>query len=222
LPSFSAWRADPSSVTAGSQERQVARLVGGSGPIGLLTAAVLKGMGVTTIVSELTQARKEKATSSGVADHVLDPSQEDVPARVRELTGGAGADVAFECAGVNAVLDTMLDAVPHRKRAQRADPERGSDSSRRNIRAAHRRPAEKLPGHHALHHPRPLCHVRRNHHSVQDPRRGGGEARTFDGELELLRSRGVEVVVLEDQRCVDMMRGFLSAHPELWAEDMAE
>ena len=86
-------------------------LVGGSGPIGLLTAAVLKGMGVTTIISELTQARKEKATSSGVADHVLDPSREDVPARVRELTGGAGADVAFECAGVNAVLDTMLDAV---------------------------------------------------------------------------------------------------------------
>jgi (R,R)-butanediol dehydrogenase/meso-butanediol dehydrogenase/diacetyl reductase len=86
-------------------------LVGGSGPIGLLTAAVLRGMGVTTIISELTQARKEKATSSGVADHVLDPSKEDVPARVRELTGGAGADVAFECAGVNAVLDTMLDAV---------------------------------------------------------------------------------------------------------------
>ncbi|MDQ0117876.1 (R,R)-butanediol dehydrogenase/meso-butanediol dehydrogenase/diacetyl reductase [Pseudarthrobacter defluvii] len=86
-------------------------LVGGSGPIGLLTAAVLKGMGVTTIISELTQARKEKATSSGVADHVLDPSKEDVPARVRELTGGTGADVAFECAGVNAVLDTMLDAV---------------------------------------------------------------------------------------------------------------
>jgi (R,R)-butanediol dehydrogenase/meso-butanediol dehydrogenase/diacetyl reductase len=86
-------------------------LVGGSGPIGLLTAAVLKGMGVTTIISELTQARKEKAVSSRVADHVLDPSQEDVPARVLELTGGTGADVAFECAGVNAVLDTMLDAV---------------------------------------------------------------------------------------------------------------
>jgi (R,R)-butanediol dehydrogenase/meso-butanediol dehydrogenase/diacetyl reductase len=77
----------------------------------VLTAAVLKGMGVTAIISELTEARKEKATSSGVADHVLDPSQEAVPARVRELTGGTGADVAFECAGVNAVLDTMLDAV---------------------------------------------------------------------------------------------------------------
>lgn len=86
-------------------------LVGGSGPIGLLTAAVLKGIGVTTIVSEPTQARKEKAVSSGVADHVLDPGQEDVPARVQELTGGIGADIAFECAGVNAVLDAMLSAV---------------------------------------------------------------------------------------------------------------
>jgi (R,R)-butanediol dehydrogenase / meso-butanediol dehydrogenase / diacetyl reductase len=86
-------------------------VVGGAGPIGLLTAAVLKGLGVTTVVTELSAARKEKAASSGVADHVLDPGVEDVKARVLELTGGAGADAAFECAGVNAVLDTMLDVV---------------------------------------------------------------------------------------------------------------
>ncbi|WP_411732410.1 2,3-butanediol dehydrogenase [Paeniglutamicibacter sp.] len=86
-------------------------LVGGAGPIGLLTAAVLKGMGVTTIVSELSAARKDKARESGVADHVLDPSLEDVKARVMEITHGIGADVAFECAGVNAVLDTLLDAL---------------------------------------------------------------------------------------------------------------
>ncbi|MET3142759.1 UNVERIFIED_ORG: hypothetical protein ABIB19_003065 [Arthrobacter sp. UYEF10] len=48
------------------------------------------------------------------------------------------------------------------------------------------------------------------------------EARTFDGELGLLRSRGVEVVVLDDQRCVDMMRTFQADNPELWAEDIAE
>ncbi|WP_207344086.1 2,3-butanediol dehydrogenase [Arthrobacter sp. E3] len=86
-------------------------VVGGAGPIGLLTAAVLKGMGVTTIVTELSQARKDKAISSGVADYVLDPSQDDVTARVLELTNGVGADGAFECAGVNAVLDSMLDVV---------------------------------------------------------------------------------------------------------------
>ncbi len=86
-------------------------VVGGAGPIGLLTAAVLKGIGITTIVTELSAARKDKAASSGVADHVLDPSTDDVKARVLELTDGAGANAAFECAGVNAVLDTMLDVV---------------------------------------------------------------------------------------------------------------
>jgi (R,R)-butanediol dehydrogenase / meso-butanediol dehydrogenase / diacetyl reductase len=86
-------------------------VVGGAGPIGLLTSAVLKGLGITTIVTELSAARKEKAASSGVADHVIDPSQEDVKARVLELTAGEGADAAFECAGVNVVLDSMLDVV---------------------------------------------------------------------------------------------------------------
>jgi len=86
-------------------------LVGGSGPIGLLTAAVLKSQGVTTVISELSAARKDKAMSSGVADYVIDPSQEDLQERLLELTNGVGADVAFECAGVNAVLDTLLTAV---------------------------------------------------------------------------------------------------------------
>lgn len=54
------------------------------------------------------------------------------------------------------------------------------------------------------------------------PRVVVGEARTFDGELELLRSRGVEVVVLNDQNCVDIMHTFQADNPELWAEDIAE
>jgi cytosine/creatinine deaminase len=54
------------------------------------------------------------------------------------------------------------------------------------------------------------------------PRVVVGEAHTFDGELELLRSRGVDVVVLDDQRCVDMMRTFQDSNPGLWAEDIAE
>ncbi|MET4134231.1 hypothetical protein ABIC21_000425 [Pseudarthrobacter sp. PvP090] len=49
-----------------------------------------------------------------------------------------------------------------------------------------------------------------------------GEAETFPGEFERLRSRGVEVVVLNDARCVDMMRTFQDEHAELWAEDIAE
>jgi (R,R)-butanediol dehydrogenase/meso-butanediol dehydrogenase/diacetyl reductase len=86
-------------------------IVGGAGPIGLLTAAVLKALGVTVIISELSTARKAKAISSGVADYVIDPTEENVKARVLEITKGIGADVAFECAGVNVVLDTLLDAL---------------------------------------------------------------------------------------------------------------
>jgi len=47
-----------------------------------------------------------------------------------------------------------------------------------------------------------------------------GENRTFLGEEELLRSRGVAVEVLQDERCVQLMRGFIAAHPELWDEDI--
>lgn len=54
------------------------------------------------------------------------------------------------------------------------------------------------------------------------PRVVVGEARTFSGEFDLLRSRGVEVLVLDDPRCVDMMQNFQDQHPQLWAEDIAE
>jgi cytosine deaminase len=49
-----------------------------------------------------------------------------------------------------------------------------------------------------------------------------GENRTFMGAEDLLRSRGVEVVVVDDQRCVTMMEGFIAANPELWDEDIGE
>lgn len=97
-------------VRSGADAGDVA-LVGGAGPIGLLLAAVLRAKGLTVIVSELSEARKAKALSTGVAHHVLDPSQEDVVARVLELTDGKGADVCFECTSVNSVLDQLLDAV---------------------------------------------------------------------------------------------------------------
>ncbi|WP_396645614.1 nucleoside deaminase [Microbacterium sp.] len=49
-----------------------------------------------------------------------------------------------------------------------------------------------------------------------------GENETFLGEEELLRSRGVEITVLDDAECVDMMSRFIDAHPTLWAEDIGE
>jgi len=97
-------------VRSGAVAGQVA-LIGGAGPIGLLTAAVLKAKGLTVIVSEPSALRRQKALDSGVADDALDPTVVDVVERVHELTGGTGADVAFECSSVNVVLDTLVDAV---------------------------------------------------------------------------------------------------------------
>ena len=49
-----------------------------------------------------------------------------------------------------------------------------------------------------------------------------GENRTFLGAEELLRRRGVEVVVVDDEQCVQMMRDFIAAEPSLWNEDIGE
>ncbi len=49
-----------------------------------------------------------------------------------------------------------------------------------------------------------------------------GENRTFLGEEELLCSRGVEVVVIQDAECIALMERFIAEHPRLWAEDIGE
>lgn len=49
-----------------------------------------------------------------------------------------------------------------------------------------------------------------------------GENRTFMGEEQLLKSRGVEVVVLNDEECKRLMNEFISTKPELWNEDIGE
>jgi cytosine/creatinine deaminase len=47
-----------------------------------------------------------------------------------------------------------------------------------------------------------------------------GENRTFTGEEALLRSRGVQVEVLQAPGCIELMRDFIAAHPGLWSEDI--
>jgi creatinine deaminase len=49
-----------------------------------------------------------------------------------------------------------------------------------------------------------------------------GEARTFTGGHEWLDEHGVDVVVLDDQRCVEMLAAFIARHPEIWHEDIGE
>lgn len=52
------------------------------------------------------------------------------------------------------------------------------------------------------------------------PRVVVGENRNFLGGEELLASRGVEVVVLDDPGCVEMMAAFIAGNPILWNEDI--
>ncbi|MCB9216811.1 MAG: nucleoside deaminase [Candidatus Kapaibacterium sp.] len=49
-----------------------------------------------------------------------------------------------------------------------------------------------------------------------------GENQTFMGDEDLLRSRGVEVEVLNDSECIQMMTDFIEGNPELWNEDIGE
>ena len=47
-----------------------------------------------------------------------------------------------------------------------------------------------------------------------------GENRTFRGPEDYVRSRGVELIVVDDPECVRLMREFIAAKPELWNEDI--
>ena len=49
-----------------------------------------------------------------------------------------------------------------------------------------------------------------------------GENETFGGNEEFLRSKGVEVILANDEDCIALMRRFIEEKPELWAEDIAE
>lgn len=83
-------------------------LVLGGGPIGLAVVQTLKAKGAEKIiVSEVASRRRDFAKQFG-ADYVLDPTKDDIVAKVREICEGKGANVAFDCAGVQAGLDQAI------------------------------------------------------------------------------------------------------------------
>jgi creatinine deaminase len=49
-----------------------------------------------------------------------------------------------------------------------------------------------------------------------------GENKTFEGPEDYLRSRGVELVILNNPECIKLMEDFIKAKPELWNEDIGE
>ena len=85
-------------------------LVLGAGPIGLAIVEVLRGQGAGQIVvSEVAAKRREFASRFG-ATAVLDPTNTNIGNRCREICAGSGAQVVFDCAGVQSTLDAALAA----------------------------------------------------------------------------------------------------------------
>eukprot|EP01037_Dinobryon_pediforme_P015631 gene15631-15777_t len=91
-------------------------LISGVGPIGALTLLCAKAAGASLIVvSEPNANRRRLAQSLLPEAHVLDPNGVDVAAYVRERTEeGVGVDVALECVGAQASLNTCVNAVRKR------------------------------------------------------------------------------------------------------------
>jgi L-iditol 2-dehydrogenase len=80
----------------------------GSGMIGVLIVQVLRAKGAANVIAVDVDARKLALARRMGAAHTIDASQCDVPAAVRELTGGRGADVSFEVVGNTG---TLLSAI---------------------------------------------------------------------------------------------------------------
>lgn len=71
----------------------------GAGPIGLLTAAVARAAGASEVYVTEPLAYRRQFALSYAADVALNPDDTDVVAEILRLTGGRGANVAFEAAG---------------------------------------------------------------------------------------------------------------------------
>ncbi len=52
------------------------------------------------------------------------------------------------------------------------------------------------------------------------PKVVAGENRTFQGPEAYLRSQGVDLTIVGDSECIEMMRAFIAANPTLWNEDI--
>lgn len=86
-------------------------LVQGPGPIGLIAVQLCRALGAERVI--LTGTRDERlavGTRLG-ADHVINVKKEDLAAKMRELTGGKGADSVLECAGGTGSMQEALENV---------------------------------------------------------------------------------------------------------------
>ncbi|MFI5872445.1 zinc-binding dehydrogenase [Streptomyces sp. NPDC051445] len=89
-------------------------VVVGGGPVGILIALVARAAGAEVRVVELSSHRRRLAEKLGLT--TWDPAADDLPELVRQWTGDAGADVAFEVSGAQGGVDTAVDVLGVRGR----------------------------------------------------------------------------------------------------------
>ncbi|MFI1726687.1 zinc-binding dehydrogenase [Streptomyces sp. NPDC020489] len=89
-------------------------VVVGGGPVGVLIALVARAAGAEVRVVELSPHRRRLAEKLGLT--TWDPAADDLPELVREWTGDAGADVAFEVSGAQGGVETAVDVLGVRGR----------------------------------------------------------------------------------------------------------
>jgi threonine 3-dehydrogenase len=127
IPATNIWKLDPAipehygaildplgnavhTVLAGAIAGQTV-LVTGCGPIGLMSIAVAKACGSSTVfATETNEHRRAMAREMG-ADFVLNPAAEDVVKKILETTGGTGVDVLLEMSGQPAAIQQGFKAL---------------------------------------------------------------------------------------------------------------
>lgn len=101
-------------VTLSGLEPGDLTVVAGLGPIGIGLWFALQAAGITdVVVSDPSPERRAALTRLG-AENVIDPREDDVRSVAFDLTGGAGAPVVFDAAGVGAAISSGLDALAPR------------------------------------------------------------------------------------------------------------
>ena len=96
---------------AGAGVSGLSVLVNGCGPIGLMTVAVARALGALRVIAcDINPLRLRAAETMG-ADRAVDAGSEDPAAAVRDVTGGAGADVGIEFSGTEAGFNAVFDAL---------------------------------------------------------------------------------------------------------------
>ncbi|PKM52672.1 MAG: alcohol dehydrogenase [Firmicutes bacterium HGW-Firmicutes-7] len=82
-------------------------LIYGAGPVGLIVLDTVKNLGATCIISDINDQRLAFAKEFG-ADYTLNPLRDQVEEKVRELTGGMGANVVFDAVGIPSIFANAL------------------------------------------------------------------------------------------------------------------